>query len=277
MYNNSPYHPLILITNDDGYDAPGIKDLTRAVAALGEVWVVAPDGPRSGTACSITSIKPVTIREITSATDVSSSQSTQRDSNACPPPRIYACSGTPVDCVKLAFERVVPRCPDLVISGINAGDNASISVHYSGTMGAVIEGCLKDVPSIGFSMWMPKGSRYEDMPVSADTLDAFAQLCRQIIDRGLPQGICLNVNCPANKPFSGFRLCRQARGSWNTEWQDIPGRSDAFSLIGTFTDLEPDANDTDFAALRYGFCPIVPITVDMTAHYAMEQISNILS
>ena len=291
MYTNSPYYPLILITNDDGYQAPGIKDLIRAVTPLGEVWVVAPDGPRSGTACSITSIKPVTIREVTSeilselTSEATAAESTVRSgfpaSSAAlpsehPQPRIFACSGTPVDCVKLAFERIVPRCPDLVLSGINAGDNASVSVHYSGTMGAVIEACMKDVPAIGFSQWMRKGNVYYDCPVGSDILDAFARLCQKVIDEGLPRGVCLNVNAPMSDHFSGFRICRQARGSWHSEWQDIPDRTDAFSLIGTFTNLEPDATDTDFAALDAGFCSVVPVTIDMTAYSVMEKIRGTL-
>lgn len=255
--------PLILITNDDGYDAAGLQALAAAVRPLGEVLIVAPDGPRSGAAASITCTMPVSFRQVAADT--------------------YACSGNPVDCVKLAMHSIVPRRPDMLLSGINHGDNASISIHYSGTMGAVLEGCLKGIPSIGFSLYLKRGQRYEEHPVGQDTLDEIGHFCQKILQHGLPQDVCLNVNLPTDKPFIGWRVCRQARGSWSAEWEPLPpSASDpdtrSFQLTGTFTDLEPDATDTDFAALRAGFCSIVPVTTDMTAHHAkgwlVERIEN---
>lgn len=249
--------PLILITNDDGYDAAGIQALAAAVRPLGDVIIVAPDGPRSGAAASITCTKPVSYHQISSDT--------------------YACSGNPVDCVKLGLERIVPRYPDMLLSGINHGDNASISVHYSGTMGAVFEGCMKGIPSIGLSLYLKRGQRYEDHPVGQDTLDEIGLFCQSILQQGLPRDVCLNVNIPTDMPFGGWRVCRQARGSWSAEWEPAEKESQielcrAFHLTGTFTDLEPQATDTDFAALRAGFCSVVPVTVDTTAHHAIELI-----
>lgn len=249
--------PLILITNDDGYQAAGIQALARAVSPLGDVYIVAPDGPRSGAAASISSVTPVSCYPVAD--------------------RTIACTGMPVDCVKLSLERILPRRPDLILSGINHGDNASISVHYSGTMGAVLEGCLKGIPSIGLSLWMQRGQRYEDVPVSEDTLAAIAQLCQRVIVQGLPQDTCLNINLPPVTSFRGWRVCRQARGQWTAEWlpvEETPDRR-TFQLTGQFTDLEPDASDTDFAALRAGYASIVPVTVDMTAHHALERISHL--
>ena len=163
MKNIKMKQALILITNDDGYQAEGIRALAHAVAALGEVYVVAPDGPRSGTACAITSNVPVCYRPLeTDHEDV----------------HWFACSGTPVDCVKLGLERIVPRKPDLLLSGINAGDNASISVHYSGTMGAVLEGCMKHIASIGVSLYLKRGQSYAEHPVGQDTLDEIGQRMR---------------------------------------------------------------------------------------------------
>lgn len=236
---------LILITNDDGYEAAGIQALVKAVSHLGEVWMVAPDGARSGAAASITCTKPVSYREVGE--------------------RVFACSGKPVDCVKLALERIVPRKPDLLLSGINHGDNASISVHYSGTMGAVLEGCMKGIPSIGFSLYLWRGQRYEEHPLGQDTLDEIGRFCARVLQNGLPQDVCLNVNFPTDQPFRGWQVCRQARGLWSAEWEpaDAPNH---YHLTGEFTDLEPDATDTDFAALRAGFCSVVPVTVDTTAH-----------
>ncbi|MCR5179613.1 MAG: 5'/3'-nucleotidase SurE [Bacteroidaceae bacterium] len=251
--------PLILITNDDGYQSAGIQALARAVASLGEVYVVAPDGPRSGAAASITCTTPVSF-------------------SALSVPRTYSCTGTPVDCVKLALEQIVPRKPDLLLSGINHGDNASVSIHYSGTMGAVFEGCMKEIPSIGVSLYLQHGQSYEDNPVSEDALTAIAELCRRVLEQGLPQDTCLNVNLPVAHRFRGWQVCRQARGRWSAEWITAanPRGQQSFWLTGQFTDLEPQAEDTDFAALREGYGSVVPVTVDMTAFAAMERVARLV-
>lgn len=256
--------PLILITNDDGYAAAGIQALARTVAAFGEVFIVAPDGARSGSACAITCTTPVCVRPV--ACDI--------EGVTC-----FACSGTPVDCVKLALEQVLPRTPDLILSGINHGDNASISIHYSGTMGAVFEGCMKGVPSVGVSLYLRRGQRYEDFPVGDDTLAALSELCQRIIRQGLPEDVCLNINLPTAHVFRGWQVCRQARGRWSAEWVSAthPFGQQVFWLTGTFTDLEPMATDTDFSALRAGYCSIVPIHVDMTARDAMPAITNLIN
>ena len=231
------------------------------MAPLGRVIIVAPDGPRSGAASGITRGKPVSYRAATGA--------------AYPPGcSVVACSGTPVDCIKLAYERIVPRRPDLILSGINHGDNASISVHYSGTMGAVLEGCMKGIPSIGLSLYLRRGETYDQHPVPAATLDAIGRLCGNVLATGLPPGVCLNINLPQSDHFGGWQVARQARGQWSAEWEPTPD-PDAFTLTGTFTDLEPTATDTDFAALRAGRCSIVPVTIDTTAHAAMPLIATL--
>lgn len=257
---------LILITNDDGYQAAGIKALSRAVAPLGDIYVVAPDGARSGAAASITSSIPVTVREV-------------HDDAYPASVHLLACSGTPVDCIKLASEQIVPRQPDLILSGINHGDNASISVHYSGTMGAVFEGCMKGIPSVGVSLYLQRGQRYEDYPVGEDTLHALRTLCQQVLRQGLPSDVCLNINIPTNQPFRGWRLCRQTRGRWTSEWVSAshPFGQRAYWLGGQFIDLESEATDTDFAALRDGCCSIVPVTIDMTAYEAFSTLRTTLN
>lgn len=256
--------PIILLTNDDGYQAAGLQALAKAVAPLAEIYIVAPDGARSGTGASITCTEPVSFRQLPSETAHI---------------HVFACSGTPVDCVKLANEQILPRRPDLLLSGINHGDNASISIHYSGTMGAVFEGCIKGLPSIGISLYLKRGQRYEDFPVGEDTLAAIAGLCRRVLDEGLPQDVCLNVNLPTAHAFRGWQVCRQTRGEWSGEWVSAhhPFGQKAFWLTGTFTDLEPEATDTDFAALRAGYCSIVPITVDMTAYAALKHIQELIN
>ena len=254
--------PLILISNDDGYEAKGINSLVDMVRGMGDLIVCAPDGARSGMACAFSAATPLTL--------------TQRHSEEGV--EVWSCNGTPVDCVKLALEQIVPRRPDLLLSGINHGDNASISIHYSGTMGAVFEGCMKGIPSAGVSLYLQRGQRYEDFPVGSDTLAALAELCQRIIHKGLPEDVCLNINFPTAHAFRGWQVCRQTRGRWSAEWVSAthPFGQQAFWLTGTFTDLEPMAADTDFSALRTGYCSIVPIHVDMTAHDALDYVHSLI-
>ena len=271
---------LILITNDDGYQASGIQALASAVASFADVYVVAPNGPRSGTACAITCTTPVTFSPVSPQQPSARPNGTLDPSkNLSPQPHWYSCSGTPVDCVKLALEQILPRRPDLILSGINHGDNASISAHYSGTIGAVFEGCMKGIPSVGVSLYLKRGQRYEDFPVGSDTLIALTRLCQRIVESGLPEDVCLNINLPTAHAFRGWQVCRQARGAWSAEWVSAthPFGQRAFWLTGTFTDLEPEAEDTDFSALRAGYCSIVPLHVDLTAHEAKKRIESLIS
>ena len=234
--------PLILITNDDGLNAQGISVLTKCMQNLGQVIVVAPNGARSGSACSITPIIPVKLKL------------EKEEENLL----AYSCSGTPVDCVKLAYEKVVPRRPDLIVSGINHGDNASISLHYSGTIGGVLEGCMKGVPSIGFSLRTRK-QECDFQPY----LKAVEDIATYVLKNGLPQDVCLNVNFPEVPILKGISVCRMARGIWQSEWKDtdVPG---TYKLTGNFTNLEPEAEDTDYWALDHDMAAITPLMLDMT-------------
>lgn len=247
--------PLIFISNDDGVHAKGLNELVAWVKDMADAVVMAPDGPRSGSAAAITSIVPVTYKKVSEEPGVS----------------IYSCSGTPVDCVKLAFETVLPRCPDLVLSGINHGDNASVNVHYSGTMGVVFEGCLKGIPSIGFSL--------ADACADADFTalqPCIRTLVSQILAEGLPQGVCLNVNFPAGKNLRGLRVCRMGWGCWNCEWKSAahPAGKPAYWLTGQYENLEPDATDTDVWALSQGYASVVPIRLDVTAYDCLENMKT---
>lgn len=245
--------PLILITNDDGLDAQGISVLTKCMQNLGQVIVVAPNGARSGSACSITPIVPVTLKL----------ESKQENLT------VYTCSGTPVDCVKLALEKVVPRKPDLVVSGINHGDNASCSVHYSGTMGAVFEGCMKGVPSIGYSL----RTRKQECDFQPYT-EVIEQVADYVLKNGLPQDICLNVNFPEVPVLQGVSVCRMARGIWQSEWKDTD-MPNVYTLTGHFTNLEPDAEDTDYWALDHGMASVTPLTLDMTHYPSLETLKSL--
>ena len=237
--------PLILITNDDGILAQGIQELTSLMCTLGDVAVVAPDGPRSGMACAISAVTPVRLQPV----------GPQKQAL-----RRMQCSGTPVDCVKLALEHVTGRKPDILVSGINHGDNASVSMHYSGTIGAVLEGCMKDVPSVGFSLRTRKES-CNFLPYRQVVLDTVAY----VLERGLPQGVCLNVNFPeGDRQLEGVSVCRMARGNWVEEWE--PAGGETFRLTGRFVNLEPEAEDTDYWALDHGRASITPLRIDATAY-----------
>lgn len=238
---------LIFITNDDGFEAQGIGELTRLMQELGDVVVVAPDGPRSGAACGITATQPVELR-------------LRREEEGL---RVWSLSGTPVDCVKLASEQCLARRPDLMVSGINHGDNASVSIHYSGTMGAVIESCAKGIPSVGYSLRTLR-HHCDFAPYRAEVL----RTARRVLSEGLPEGVCLNINFPEVAALRGTRLCRQGRGLWTGEWTEAhnPHARRCYWLTGRFQNLEPDAVDTDYWALDHGYASVVPVRIDMTDH-----------
>ena len=246
--------PLILITNDDGVHAQGICELTGMMRTLGDVVVVAPDSARSGSACAITPLVPVRV----SLLDVTLKGLS-----------VYSCSGTPVDCVKLALEKVVPRKPDLMVSGINHGDNASVSLHYSGTMGAVLEACMKGVPAIGYSL-RTRDPECDFSPYR----DVVVRVARHVLREGLREDVCLNVNFPQVPALSGVSVCRMARGIWQSEWVEDaePG---TYRLTGFFTNLEPDASDTDYWALDHGMASVTPLTLDMTSYGDMEGLKSL--
>ena len=251
---------LILVTNDDGYQAKGIQTLARLMSHLGKVVVVAPDSARSGAGCSISPTRPVEIAPVPTPSPVDEPWGPH-------PVTFYACSGTPVDCVKLASEQVLERRPDLLVSGINHGDNASISLHYSGTIGACIEGCLKGWTSVGFSLrTFDKNANFKPFE------QTITEVAANVLQHGLPRDILLNVNFPEVAELQGVKLARMARGQWSGEWADAhrPYGNRAFWLTGQFTNLEPDAEDTDYWAIDHGFAAITPLQLDMTAHSMLQ-------
>lgn len=247
--------PLILISNDDGYDAKGIKALIESIRTLGEVLVFAPDGPRSGSAGAITVSTPLTATLI------------QKEDNLT----IYKCNGTPVDCIKLALNAYVPRTPNLILGGINHGDNASVNVHYSGTMGIPIEGCMKGVPSIGFSVC----DSSPDADFSATT-PIVRQICEKVLKEGLPDGVCLNINFPKRNEFKGIRVCRQTSAHWGDEFieRTHPRGSKYYWPSGKFYNHEPDAEGTDRWALQNGYVSITPTKIDVTAYEHMKSLES---
>ena len=249
------HKPLILISNDDGYSAKGINELAKTLAGLGEIVIMAPDGPRSGASAAITSEFPVRYYKVMEEEGLT----------------IYKCTGTPVDCVKLALFELLPRCPDLIVGGINHGDNSAVNVHYSGTMGVVIEGCLKGVPSIGFSLC--------DHDAEADfkpMLPYVRKIAEQVLSKGLPKGTCLNVNAPKTDALKGLRICRQTDASWGSEGcrGQHPKGGEYFWLTGKFTNNEPDAEEADRWALEHGYVAITPIQIDMTAYALIDELKT---
>ncbi|SHE50550.1 5'/3'-nucleotidase SurE [Dysgonomonas macrotermitis] len=250
--------PLIFVTNDDGYSAKGIRSLVESLIGLGEIVVVAPDGPRSGMSSAITSIQPIRYHLV--------KKDEKNDIT------VYACTGTPVDCVKLGISEIVGRKPDLLVSGINHGSNASVCVLYSGTMGAAMEGALFKVPSIGFSLL--------DHALDADfahTYPITRALSEDVLRTGLPAGVCLNVNIPhSDDELKGLKVCRQASGQWIEEFKrsEDGANKPIFWLTGRFDNDEPNDETTDEWALANGYASIVPITVDMTAHMFVEKMKS---
>lgn len=248
--------PLILITNDDGITAPGINALIEAVRPLGQLVVVAPDKPQSGTGHGITINSTLRLHSMQLWPDVEA----------------HACSGTPVDCVKIAITRVLPRKPDLVVSGINHGSNASINVIYSGTMSAALEGAMSGIPSVGFSLL----DHSIDADFSASAHHA-RHIASEILSKGLPKGVCLNVNIPKLHldELMGVRLCRQANGYWH-EKMDVrqdPSGQEYYWLTGFFENLD-EGTDTDIWALENNFVSVVPVQYDLTAHNAMQALNS---
>lgn len=251
--------PLILVTNDDGVTAPGIRCLIRIMNSLGDVVVVAPDSPQSGMGHAIT------------IHDTLRCEPSQQDAG---PQTEYACSGTPVDCVKLAVHEILDRTPDLIVSGINHGSNASVNVIYSGTMSAAVEGAMQKVSSIGFSLL--------DYSWEADFTAAepfIKQIAESVLAKGLPAGVCLNVNIPkANgTPYAGVKVCRQTMGHWEEDFDrrlDPTGKP-YYWMRGHFVDSD-GGDDSDIWALNHHYLSVVPIQFDLTAHHSLAAVHGVL-
>lgn len=235
--------PLILVTNDDGINAQGIQSLVSFLKPLGDIVVVAPDSARSGQSAAITVNVPLHIAQVVDS----------------PEYKAFKSSGTPVDCIKLAMNILFADSPDLIVSGINHGSNSAVSELYSGTMGAVFEGTIHGVPSIGFSLCT--FAHDADFSVCQSVVE---ELCGQALRHPLPAGVGLNVNIPAVAQVMGMRVCRAARGKWVSEYDS---RIDPFGrpyhwLTGYFENAEPEAIDTDEYALAHNYASIVPVSPD---------------
>lgn len=248
--------PVILVTNDDGITAPGIAALVKAMKTIGEVVVVAPDSPQSGMGHAITVSEPLRLDEVKLFSGV----------------RCFQASGTPADCVKLAVARVLHKKPDLVVSGINHGSNASINVIYSGTMSAAVEGAIEGIQAIGFSL--VNYSHQADMETSVKVA---TKLARKLLADPLPHGTLLNVNIPDVEytKLKGYRICRQAVAKYEEKFDERtdPNGRKYYWLTGDFINHD-HGDDTDVWALDNHYVSIVPVQFDLTAHFAIANLKN---
>ena len=255
--NKQDRKPLILVTNDDGITAPGIRKLVEFMNEIGEVVVVAPDSPQSGKGHAITINSTLMVEEI-------KMEGAQRD---------FACSGTPVDCVKLALDKVLTRRPDLVVSGINHGANSSINVIYSGTMSAAVEAGVEGIPAIGFSLL--------DFSFEAD-FDQAKEFIQEIVLKTLknpmPKGIVLNVNIPKLKKeeIKGIKICRQAQAKWEENFDERvnPQGKKYYWLTGYFNNMD-EGEDTDETALMNGYISSVPVKFDLTGYEYIDTLREL--
>lgn len=249
--------PLILVSNDDGITARGIRQLVNVMSKLGEVVVVAPDSPQSGMGHAITIGDTLRLSKV----DIFENADA------------YKCSGTPADCVKIAKHFVLKdRTPDLVVSGINHGSNTSISVLYSGTMSAAIEAALEGTPAIGFSL-----CDYDPDADFSHALDYVEAIATQALEKGITKGVALNVNFPPkrNEEIQGVKVCRQANAKWQEEFDqrfDPNGRR-YFWMAGNFVNFDK-GEDNDEWAIANNYVSIVPVMYDLTAHHAIASINE---
>lgn len=246
--------PTILITNDDGITAPGIAALIEVASQFGHVVVVAPDAPQSGMGHAITIGRPLRLNHVSLFEGIEA----------------YQCSGTPVDCVKIAVDKVLHKRPDFCFSGINHGLNSSINIIYSGTMSAAMEASIEGIPAIGFS--------FDEFSFDADFAlpkQVAGEMIKLITSGQIPSKALYNVNIPniSAKKYKGLRICRQADAKWEenfVERTDPTGKK-YFWLTGKFQNRDK-GKDTDVWALQHGYASVVPVQYDLTDHEVRSKI-----
>lgn len=253
-------NPLILISNDDGINARGLRhliDCVRGVLPNADIYAVAPAGHCSGMSSAITVNAPLSLIE-------------HPDYNGA---KMFAVTGTPVDCVKLGIHAALPRYPDLMLSGVNHGSNSGNSNIYSGTMGAAMEACMIGIPAIGFSLL----SHDPDADFS-QTGPFIEQIISKVALNGLPKGICLNVNMPKNCTPKGLKVTSCAPGRWTEEYADYvsPHGKKFYWLTGVYEDFEPDNDAGDNYWLNRGYITVTPIRPDQTAFDAIPALTQML-
>jgi len=247
--------PIILVTNDDGITAPGIRCLSECMAAIGDVYVVAPDSPQSGMGHAVTVNTTLAYEQL--------HQNPYAKAE-------YSVNGTPADCVKLAIQHLLPSRPTICVSGINHGSNSSVNILYSGTMSAAMESAVESIPAIGFSL--------ENFSWEADFSPSkphILSITKRFLKEAQPYQV-LNVNIPKTNTIKGIKVCRQSRGNWHEDFverKDPRGKS-YFWLTGEFVADDPHPEDTDVYALKQGYITVVPCTFDMTDYQLLNKIKN---
>jgi 5'-nucleotidase len=246
--------PLILISNDDGYHSKGIRSLVDMVKDLGDVIVCAPESARSGFSCAFSATIPLEIKERHNMGDTI----------------VWSCNGTPVDCIKIALDQFYgKKKPNIILGGINHGDNSSVNAHYSGTMGIVMEGCMKGIPSVAFSLCDEK-SDADFSPLRYVVRNTVTK----VLTNGLPTGVCLNINFPKTQHFAGIKYCRMAMGTWVNEIVKAhhPRNYDYFWMVGHYQLEEPNAKDTDRWALSHNYVAVTPTSMDITNYEFLNKL-----
>jgi 5'-nucleotidase len=249
--------PLLLVTNDDSISAPGIRALISVMQEIGEVIVVAPDSPQSAMGHAITINNTLHLNKISAE----NAEITE-----------YSCSGTPVDCVKMAVNELMDRKPDLCVSGVNHGSNSSINVIYSGTMSAAVEAGIEGIPAIGFSL-LDYNWNADFEPIKP----FIKKIVLQVLKNGLAEGTVLNVNFPklATDEIKGIKICRQAKAIWQEKFDKrvTPFGKEYYWLTGEFINLDK-GEDTDEWALANNYISVVPVQFDLTAHHTISQLNT---
>ena len=252
--------PFILISNDDGYHSNGIRTLVSFLSNFADILVCAPEAARSGYSCAFSAVNYLRLKQ----------------RHNIPGADVWSCTGTPVDCVKIALDQLcTDRRPDLILGGINHGDNSSVNNHYSGTMGVALEGCMKYIPSIAFS-----SCDYNENADLSYLRDYIRRIVKRVLADGPPKGVCLNVNFPkidpAKEQFAGVRVCRMGFGSWINEVVKCrhPRGYDYYWMVGEYRDDEPDATDNDRWALAHKYVAMTPTRVDVTDYESMGKMKE---
>ena len=238
--------PLILVSNDDGIEAKGVHELVRCLQHIGEVVCVCPESPQSGMSMALTVNSPLKVKQLP-------------DYHGA---KMYKVSGTPVDCIKMGVDNLLDRKPDIVVSGINHGSNAAINVVYSGTMGAAFEGCAYGIPSVGFSL-----TSHNENADFSPCLPVVEKVVKLVLEKGLPEGVCLNVNMPSHvEKYHEMRVVRGCKGRWNDRYEEYfdPAHRPFYWLAGKFMNEEPDNEDTDEWCLNHGIVSVVPVLLERT-------------
>lgn len=252
--------PLILISNDDGIAAPGIHVLARIAQQLGDVFIVAPDSPQSGMSSAMSVNTPLRVKP---------HDNTDYNDNV----NIFSVTGTPVDCIKLAMNNILPRRPDLMLCGINHGSNAGNNLIYSGTMGAVMEACMIGIPAVGYSLM------HHSMAADfSQTVPYIEKISKAVLSKGLPSGLCLNVNFPVKVAIEGLKVVRSAKSHWTEEYREYidPTGRPFYWLTGKQINEEPEATDTDLYWLGRNYATVVPVTPDQTNPAAIQTVLSIV-